>query len=541
MKKLLSVILSVTMLLTISSGLDFSAFALSNGASGDVGYAGNSSKVTYTFNNGTLTISGSGYTKDYDNDDDESDDVSPFYKDTTIKTVVINNGVKDIGDALFEGCSGITSVSIPTSVENIGYEAFEDCTGLTSISIPASVESIGSSSFEGCTALTNVSISSGVENIYSSAFKGCTGLTSISIPATVSYIGEEAFKDCTKLANVSLPKYLNNISWDAFNNSAVSNNASSWYNNALYIDNHLITSVDDTNKVTGAYAIKDGTTVICDSALYGCDKITSVTIPDSVTVIGSSAFEDCLGLTSIAIPENVTSIGSGAFSGCNGLTTVSIPKNVEHIGSDAFNTYYYKEVENGNDIELNSKLATVYLNSRKVDSQSVVYLIDSMPENSTLYAFSSYDLVNYCKVSKINYKEHVHAPAAFGTAIPATFKKSGMTVGYYCPLCGDIISPQTKIEKLGAAKLSKVTAAKNSFKAAWKKVNDVDGYQIQYSLKKNMKSSKTKTVKGANKKGVTVKKLKKGKKYYVRIRAYKTINGKKQYSNWSAKKTVKVK
>lgn len=68
-----------------------------------------------------------------------------------------------------------------------------------------------------------------------------------------------------------------------------------------------------------------------------------------------------------------------------------------------------------------------------------------------------------------------------------------------------------------------------------------DGYQIKYSLKKNMKPSKTKTVKSANKISLTAKKLKKNKKYYVQIRSYKTINGKKYYSSWSAKKTVKIK
>ena len=55
-----------------------------------------------------------------------------------------------------------------------------------------------------------------------------------------------------------------------------------------------------------------------------------------------------------------------------------------------------------------------------------------------------------------------------------------------------------------------------------------------------MKSAKKKNVK-ASTISLTVKNLKKGKKYYVRVRAYKTINGQKVYTKYSAKKTVTVK
>ena len=67
-----------------------------------------------------------------------------------------------------------------------------------------------------------------------------------------------------------------------------------------------------------------------------------------------------------------------------------------------------------------------------------------------------------------------------------------------------------------------------------------EGYEIQYSLKKNFKSAKTNKL-GAKKTSLTVKRLKAGKKYYVRMRTYKTINGVKRYSEWSKVKTVKVK
>jgi len=78
----------------------------------------------------------------------------------------------------------------------------------------------------------------------------------------------------------------------------------------------------------------------------------------------------------------------------------------------------------------------------------------------------------------------------------------------------------------------------------WKKDSKATGYEVQYCLKKNFKSAVKKvTVKKASKVSTTVKKLKQGKKYYVRVRAYKTakVNGKtvKIYGAWSKVKTSK--
>ena len=76
----------------------------------------------------------------------------------------------------------------------------------------------------------------------------------------------------------------------------------------------------------------------------------------------------------------------------------------------------------------------------------------------------------------------------------------------------------------------------------WSKNKKATGYQIQYSTSSTFaKGNKTVTVKGASKVSKTISKLKSKKKYYVRIRTYKTVNGKKYYSAWSAKKKVTTK
>ena len=72
----------------------------------------------------------------------------------------------------------------------------------------------------------------------------------------------------------------------------------------------------------------------------------------------------------------------------------------------------------------------------------------------------------------------------------------------------------------------------------WKKVSNADGYQIQYAPNKKFKKAKSKTVKSTS---VTLKKLKKKTTYFVRVRAYKVVDGKKVYGKWISIKKVKIK
>lgn len=92
-----------------------------------------------------------------------------------------------------------------------------------------------------------------------------------------------------------------------------------------------------------------------------------------------------------------------------------------------------------------------------------------------------------------------------------------------------------------APTLSKVkSVAKGKLTAYWTRVSGVSGYQIQYSLKSSFSSVKSVTVSSGSV-SKTISALKKGKVYYVRIRAYKKVDGKKYYSAWSKVKKVTVK
>ena len=84
----------------------------------------------------------------------------------------------------------------------------------------------------------------------------------------------------------------------------------------------------------------------------------------------------------------------------------------------------------------------------------------------------------------------------------------------------------------------KLTSMKKAIKLSWTKIKKAEGYQIQFSLYKNFKKTKTINVK-KSKKSYTLKKLKKNKKYYVRIRAYCGKGKKRVFGKWrtSSKKT----
>ena len=238
-------------------------------------------------------------------------------RDEIYGKIRIPKNVTAIGDAAFNKCSRLTSITIPNSVTSIGRSAFSGCSLLTSITIPNSVTSIGGSAFENCFCLTSIIIPNSVTSIGGGAFRGCSRLESITIPNSVTTIGINAFCGCT-----SLPVE----------------------RNLKYADTYLVCAVD---KNQSNYIIKNGTRFIGDRAFSYCRGLTSIIIPNSVTSIGDSAFQDCSSLTSVTIPNSVTSIGDSAFQGCSGLKSINIPNSVTTMDDCVFWGCTNFPVENG--------------------------------------------------------------------------------------------------------------------------------------------------------------------------------------------------
>ena len=310
MKKIISLLLSLAMLLTITSGLNLTAYA-------ETGKCGENVTYSLDTSTGELTISGKGTMANYFSNN------SPFYYNSDIKTITISSGVTSIGDYEFYGCTSLTSITIPDSVTSIGDYAFYGCTSLTSVTIPDSVTSIGEDAFRDCTSLTSITIPDSVTSIGDRAFWGCTSLTSITIPNSVTSIGQFAFWGCTSLTSITVDENNNEFSsvdFVLFNKTQTE-----------------LIQYPIGNKRTN-YNIPNSVTSIGVWAFGNSTSLTSISIPDSVTSIGVCAFECCTSLTSVTIPDSVTSIGEYAFSGCASLTSVTIPDSVKSIGYLAFSS-----------------------------------------------------------------------------------------------------------------------------------------------------------------------------------------------------------
>ena len=464
MKKVISLLLSLTMLLSIVSVVDFSAYA-----SVETGKCG--MKVTYSLDTstGVLTISTTDNMLSQMFGFGPTD--SPFYKNSYIKSIIIESCVSSIGsyafsgctslasvtiagtvtsigNYAFSGCTNLTSVTIPNSVTSIGSYAFSGCTSLTSVTIPNSVTSIGSYVFSGCTSLTSVTIPNSVTSIGDYAFSDCTSLTSVTIPNSVKSIGDYAFSDCTSLTSVTIPNSVTSIGSNAFYNTAYYNDESNWNNGALYISDCLINIIDDFDSTTD-YTIKGGTRIIACSAFGDCTNLKSVTIPDSVKNIGSYAFSGCASLTSITIPNSVTSIGVYAFSDCTSLTSVTIPDSVTSIGDNAFSGCSNLKSVNYNGTKAKWKSISgysnvsqiikctdgIYANSNTIIINSVKYRLNDdytaqvisysgTPENITISECVSYESYTF-KVTSIGSSAFKDCTSLTSVTIPDSVTSIG--------------------------------------------------------------------------------------------------------------------
>ena len=89
-------------------------------------------------------------------------------------------------------------------------------------------------------------------------------------------------------------------------------------------------------ELKGRYEVKEGTTVICDSAFSRCEQLVSVDIPDDVTCIDDLAFEYCHSLNEVIIPDTAVTIGRNVFYGCESLNPATKAKIMPRFGNQVF-------------------------------------------------------------------------------------------------------------------------------------------------------------------------------------------------------------
>ena len=122
-------------------------------------------------------------------------------RDKSITSVIVPDGVTEIGGQVFRGCTSLTSIAIPNSVTKIGYAAFEGCTSLTSIDIPNSVTEIDEYAFRGTEWLIKQPKGLVIINniLYSCNDKK---IVNIVIPNSVTKIERDAFSCCFKIKEI---------------------------------------------------------------------------------------------------------------------------------------------------------------------------------------------------------------------------------------------------------------------------------------------------------------------------------------------------
>jgi uncharacterized repeat protein (TIGR02543 family) len=267
---------------------------------------------------------------------------------SNIKSIILPETIKSIGQSAFRGCSNLTSIVVPDSVETIGSSAFGGCP-LQSIVLPfvgASLDAsdnealfgyiFGNISYEGSYAarqyygplsyvtyylpesLKTVTITGG--NFNYGSFYACSGIETINIPATVYRIDEYTFYDCFGLKNIYV---------DDANTSFTDIDGVLFNKAATVLRQYPLGRA-------GNYTVPAGVTEIRNSAFKNSTALTAIAFPETLLHIGNSAFMGCTSLAAITLPQDLQDIGTYAFSGCESLETVNLNSNLITIGNNAF-------------------------------------------------------------------------------------------------------------------------------------------------------------------------------------------------------------
>ncbi len=533
--------------------------------------------------------------------------VDAFSDCQSLTSVTIGDSVR-IGDDAFSDCRALTSITVSRDNQNYSSQDgvlfdknkaklidYPVGNARKSYTIPDGVTSIYDGAFEYCLNLTNIKIPESVEEIGSSAFFGCQSLTDVTIPERVTDIGSYAFGDCMGLKKIIIdennPNYssLDGVLFDKNKTKLIQYPAGT--TKATYIFPNSVTSIEmaafsSCNSLT-SITIPERIKSIPNGTFANCINLAKITIPVNVTYIGGNAFYKCTNFKDIfygGSKENwneIYIIGYGNeclenatvhYKTCTGhkwdsgkvtkaatctstgvktyICTVCGETKTETIAKKA---HSYKNYVTKATTSKNGSIVNKCSICGAKKSTSTIYKIKSVIlTTSTGSVFTSTYYNGKVKTPGVTVKDSKGKTLKKGTDYTVSYESGRKNVGRYAvkvTFKGNYSGSQTlyfNIIPKGVTGIKKLTALSKGFTVYWNpQKTQVTGYQIQYSTASNFKNAKTITMPKAvySAKKVTGRMAK--KRYYVRIRTYKTVkfNGKNYniYSPWCAKKSVVTK
>lgn len=281
------------------------------------------------------------------------------------------------------------------------------------------------------------------------------------------------------------------------------------------------------NKKSSIYkiVIKKGVTSIGRKAFHQLESVQSVSIPNTVTSIESYAFKMTKALKKIKIPasvnkigvkafyesgiekctigKNITEIDDFAFAHCTELKSVSIPSGVQSVGQGAFMESGVSEVSIGDRVGSIKKDAFPSVKA-KIFSTNVIIAENAFAAGSEITAYK-------------------------GSSADEFAKNNNLIINYF----KDKNDKNSKLIKVAKVK---VKALNKSIQVSFAKVKGAKGYEIVYASNSAMlEPGKITSVNNSS----IIKGLEKGKTYYIKVRAYNKVKGKKVFGKYS--KVVKAK
>lgn len=278
-----------------------------------------------------------------------------------------------IGDRVFEGKTGITSITFNKNVTSIGEGAFQNCTKLAEVIFEdGGTEDlvIGKQAFYSCKALESLVLPSRLKSIQDAAFMTCSGLTEINIPEGVIYIGADAFKSCSSASIVRIPASVTTLAESE--GTFIAADKAARIRVFDFCSGLTEFIVDENNKnyksIEGIlYEIKyneDGSLlgynlVVCPQSKGGVIDLPSKTLSinnyafyqntaiqelkfsngvENEMTVGSYAFYECSNLAKVQLPNGLKTISEYSFYNCLLLEEVVIPNTLEVLPSKGFST-----------------------------------------------------------------------------------------------------------------------------------------------------------------------------------------------------------